>query len=123
MITLSIRQPWAWLIINGYKTVENRSWATKYRGPLQIHAGKAMACSTEELAELRQALLELDVDMPVNLPTGGIVGSVDLVDCVTTCADEDDASWHEPGMYGFILRNAKTQPFRAVAGRLGFFDA
>jgi hypothetical protein len=29
---LSVRQPWAWLIVNGYKDVENRSWTTHYRG-------------------------------------------------------------------------------------------
>ena len=36
---LSIRQPWAWLILNGYKDLENRTWRTDYRGPLLIHAG------------------------------------------------------------------------------------
>jgi hypothetical protein len=40
MRALSIRQPWAWLIVHGFKPVENRDWATDYRGPLAIHAGK-----------------------------------------------------------------------------------
>ena len=31
-IALSIRQPWAWLIVNGYKDIENRDWKTHYRG-------------------------------------------------------------------------------------------
>src|SRR5438045_8559495 len=39
MKALSIRQPWAWLIVNGHKPVENRSWSTKYTGKLLIHAG------------------------------------------------------------------------------------
>jgi ASCH domain len=38
---LTIRQPWAWAIIYGGKDVENRSWLTKHRGPLLIHAGSA----------------------------------------------------------------------------------
>jgi ASCH domain len=38
---LTVRQPWAWAIIHGGKDVENRSWRTKYRGPLLIHAGSA----------------------------------------------------------------------------------
>jgi hypothetical protein len=42
MKALSIRQPWAWLIVNGYKDIENRSWATKFRGPVLIHAAKGM---------------------------------------------------------------------------------
>jgi hypothetical protein len=40
---LSVRQPWAWCIAVGAKTVENRSRATAYRGPLAIQAGVAEA--------------------------------------------------------------------------------
>ncbi len=40
MKALSIRQPWAWLIANGYKDIENRSWRTNFRGEFLIHAGK-----------------------------------------------------------------------------------
>jgi hypothetical protein len=40
-VALSIRQPWAWLIVNGFKDLENRSWSTAFRGPVWIHAGKA----------------------------------------------------------------------------------
>lgn len=39
MRALTIRQPWATLIATGAKTIETRSWSTKYRGPLAIHAG------------------------------------------------------------------------------------
>jgi len=35
---LSLRQPWAWLVTNGSKDIENRSWHTNHRGPLLIHA-------------------------------------------------------------------------------------
>ena len=41
MKTLSIRPPWAWLIVHlpgPWKNVENRSWPTRYRGPLLIHS-------------------------------------------------------------------------------------
>ena len=41
MKALSLRQPWASLIIYGGKDIENRRWETKYRGPLLIHASKA----------------------------------------------------------------------------------
>ncbi len=40
MLALSIRQPWAYLIASGIKTIENRSWPTKHRGPFIIHASK-----------------------------------------------------------------------------------
>lgn len=38
MKVLTVREPWAWLIVMGLKDVENRSWDTKYRGPVLIHA-------------------------------------------------------------------------------------
>ena len=38
MKALSLRQPWASLIANGHKTIETRTWRTRYRGPLAIHA-------------------------------------------------------------------------------------
>lgn len=38
---LSVRQPWAWLLCEGLKNVENRNWRTNYRGELYIHAGKS----------------------------------------------------------------------------------
>ena len=37
---LSVRQPWAWLLCENLKDVENRNWKTNYRGTLYIHAGK-----------------------------------------------------------------------------------
>ena len=40
---LSVRQPWAWLLCEGLKDVENRNWRTNYRGELFIHAGKSFS--------------------------------------------------------------------------------
>jgi hypothetical protein len=40
MKSLSLTQPWATLVALGAKTIETRSWATRYRGPLAIHAAK-----------------------------------------------------------------------------------
>ncbi len=40
MMALSLWQPWAWLVAVGEKVCETRSWSTKYRGPIAIHAAK-----------------------------------------------------------------------------------
>ena len=40
MKALSIKQPWAWAIACGHKTIETRTWSTTYRGPLLIAASK-----------------------------------------------------------------------------------
>jgi hypothetical protein len=125
MKTLSIRQPWAWLIVNGTKTVENRSWSTSYRGPLAIHA----ALTIEEWA-VKNAIAEyerlgdpLDAQELIDIrTTGAIVGVVDVVDCTKTPTDENDVEWHSPGMWAFVLRNAWTIDPIPTKGRLGLFD-
>ena len=45
---ISIRQPWAWLIVNGYKDVENRVWFAKLRGRVLIHAGVSKSDTNPE---------------------------------------------------------------------------
>jgi|ERR1039458_8111645 hypothetical protein len=45
---ISIRQPWAWLIVNGYKDVENRIWAANVRGRVLIHAGASKSDTNPE---------------------------------------------------------------------------
>lgn len=64
---ISIKQPWASLIAWGYKTIEWRSWATNYRGPLLIHAS-----GHKYIAD--------DGNDSVELPTGAIIAQVDLID-------------------------------------------
>jgi ASCH domain len=61
MRTLSLRQPWAWLVVNGYKDIENRSWRTNHRGPLVIHASST---TTTLHADLRRVKDEHDIDRP-----------------------------------------------------------
>jgi hypothetical protein len=64
---LSVRQPWASLIVCGLKTVEIRTWSTSYRGPLYIHASK----SQDDMAMNR-----FQLEAP---PTGALLGTVELV--------------------------------------------
>jgi len=123
MKTLSNRQPWAWLIVQGIKTVENRSWATPYRGPLLIHASMRFALNAAEFAQLRkQVLKKYDIWISDDLPRGGIVGQVQLVDCVLSCHDKNDAFWHNRDDYAFVLRDARPLPFQPAKGRLHLFE-
>ncbi len=73
MKVLTIKQPWASLIILGYKRFEFRSWQTKYRGDLLIHAG---------LGVDKEAMTRLAKYLPEELPKGEIIGKVKLVDCI-----------------------------------------
>lgn len=77
MKVLSIKQPWASLIVSGYKKFEFRSWKTKYRGELYIHASKTI--ETKNLKNFES--LNLD------FPTGCIIGKVNLEDCIEVNAE------------------------------------
>ena len=116
MKAISIRRPWAWLIVHGYNDVENRTWSTKYRGPILIHAGKTL---DPYFDEIRQGVLAQGVAFPDarHIERGGVVGQVNLVDCVT----ESSSEWFD-GPYGFVLDDAQPLPFQPCKGRLGIFE-
>ena len=73
MKVLTIKQPWATLIMQKDKEYEFRSWKTQYRGDLLIHAGKGID---------KEALIRLKKYLPKELPLGKILGKVKLVDCI-----------------------------------------
>jgi hypothetical protein len=77
MKALSVCQPWAWAIIAGIKRIENRTWRTRYRGRLLIHASKSRRYLGRDYSDLLPGLPPLD-----QLHFGVIIGEVELVDCV-----------------------------------------
>lgn len=121
---ISIRQPWAWAIINAGKDVENRDWPTRFRGPVCIHAAKGMTrYEFDSFVGFARAMFRNgdwtgDLIPERNaLSRGGIVGVAEIVDCVETSA----SPWFF-GRYGFVIRNARPVEFIPVKGALGFFD-
>ncbi len=115
MKALSIRQPWADAIIWHGKDVENRTWWTRYRGPVLIHAAKVWG---KEEQRTLLVLVSEGVFLDTNEPLlGGIIGRAEIVDCVTAM----DSPWFS-GPYGFVLRNAEPLPFQPCRGALGFFS-
>ena len=81
MIAITIKQPWATLIALGEKRFETRSWQTKYRGQIAIHAGKQIdieACHDRDIAS---ALNKHGIVIIDDLPTGVVLAKVDLVNC------------------------------------------
>jgi hypothetical protein len=114
MKCISIKQPWAWLIVHGHKDIENRDWLTRYRGPVAIHAGKYVP-TPEELFYIKS---QFGIDVPrAQLQFGGIVGKSEIIDCV----EEHESRWFF-GAYGFVLRNSVPVDFIAYKGALGLFD-
>src|SRR5262249_38162945 len=76
-IGLSIRHPWAELILRGRQRIEVRTWATRHRGELWLHAG-----TTLDAGVLRTFGLKVDT-----LAVGALVGSCELYDCVEFTAE------------------------------------
>ena len=72
MKALTIKEPWATLIISGYKKYEFRSWKTNYRGKILIHAGKTLEKDVEKRFE--------EYNLKYNM--GYIIGEAELVDCI-----------------------------------------
>lgn len=130
MKALSIKQPWAWLIVHGFKPIENRTWATRYRGRFLIHASKTMTRGEYNgCCEFVNFRVEMSPAMTDKLfhswpqfeqmkaQCGGIVGAATITDCVT----KSESSWFV-GPVGFVIAGATPLPFQPCNGALGFFD-
>jgi hypothetical protein len=124
---LSLKQPWATLLVQGRKTIEVRSWRPTRRGRIYIHAARVPDERPEVWervpAELRAEARQFG---------GGIIGVGDLVDYrVYRNRDEfvrdqaqhlNDPSWFEPPcLYGFVFKNVEAVPFRKYPGQTRFF--
>ncbi|MGI6375172.1 MAG: ASCH domain-containing protein [Anaerolineae bacterium] len=116
MKAISIHQPWADLIVLGDKDIENRSWTTRHRGRVLIHAG--LTVERDAVADLQAWARENDWEYPDQPDTGCLLGFVTLADVVT----ESDSGWFN-GPFGWVLTEPhyfqEPVPYR---GRLGLFE-
>src|SRR5262249_52458255 len=104
---LTVKQPWAHLIVQGIKTIENRTWTTDYRGRLLIHAGRSFDGGASIQGE----------DWTDRLTFGAIIGHVELVDIVT-----EHSSPFFVGPFGWVLGNPKPIKPIPLRGKVGLFD-
>lgn len=99
MKAISIMQPWATLIVQGTKDIENRSRRMNYRGPLLIHASKNWSQNGYDFISGR---MDEYVSWKNHHVFGAIIGMVDMVDCV----DQSESKWFL-GPWGYVFENAK----------------
>lgn len=118
MKALTLRPHWAWFVVNGYKDIENRSWPTRMRGRIWIHASSSRVTRNEYDRFLTICRERRIKGFPAreDFQIGGIVGSAEVMDCVAK-----SRSYWFSGDYGFALRNARKTKFKPMNGRLGFF--
>jgi activating signal cointegrator 1 len=80
---LTVMQPWASLIVHGFKSYETRSWITTHRGPLLIHASRRFDAASRDLATQQPfagCLASASYRSPYDLPLGAIIGVVNVID-------------------------------------------
>ena len=97
MKAITLTQPWASLVAVGAKRIETRSWPTKYRGPIAIHAAKGFPADAKRFCEanivcdavgwprmgaVTQESLDESARLIKTLPRGMVVATATLVDCL-----------------------------------------
>lgn len=121
MKALTVRQPWAWLLIYGGKDIENRDWWCGYRGPLAIHAAKGMTVAEYEDARryVEHFNPALSIAMPQcgDLTRGAIIGTMRMRGWVRS----SDSQWFQ-GRYGFVLSDPVPMAPVFVKGALGLWE-
>jgi hypothetical protein len=127
---LSIRPAWAWMIIHlqapRWKDVENRSWTTKYRGPLLIHASQGLthdeyeeACALA-LSAGRADASQLPTFRDMDLIRGRLIGAVQLSNVAPP--GKVVSPWHDSDSYGWQLADRVAFSPRALAGKLSLYE-
>lgn len=133
MKTLSIQNPWPHLIGLGIKDIENRTWATKHRGRIYLHAsGKPWKWDDvcQYLTPERSMIFlknRFTPDWIRSLPTSAIIGEVDIVDCVINHPSVWADKTHQfelKTIYNWVLANPLLydQPILNVKGKLSLWE-
>jgi len=127
MKALSIRQPWASMKLDGPKRIENRMSRTWVRGWVLIHASLTFDATAEPwlIEQIKKHTAPLDlaalmtakvISRRPDLPRGGIIGAMHIVDCVQS---SDSPFWMGP--HGYVIDRIVKLPFYPCRGMLGFF--
>jgi hypothetical protein len=119
MKALSLKQPWAELVLQGKKKIEIRRWNTNFRGEFLIHASKISD---------KNAMKRFGFKIS-ELPLGYIVGKAKLIDVkqyLNNTEFQKDKNLHlatkEFGNYGFILKDVERIKPIKCNGNLNFWD-
>jgi len=148
MKAITLRQPWASLIAIGEKRIETRSWPTKYRGPLAVHAAKSitrasdLVCFEEPFRSVLQehgflidrTYSDKSPGVELRFPVGVVIATCEIINCIPITEQvayeirkEDSREYafgdYTPGRFAWILSNIKPlpEPIPAI-GRQGLWN-
>ena len=123
MKVITLKQPWATLVVLGIKKYEFRSWKTNYRGKILIHAGKSI--DRDAINRLKNLNLEY--------PTSKILGEVEIIDCLELNKKLNKKIIEEnPTIYGHkeertgyawvLINNKIIEDNKIIKGKLGIWN-
>jgi (5-formylfuran-3-yl)methyl phosphate synthase len=124
---ISLKQPWAALVVHGRKSIEIRRWSTRRLGRVLIHAARTPDPRPQAWAKVPAHLAE------AARLNGGIVGEAHLVECRQYTSRQsfvqeqalhlNEPSWFKPpALYGFVFTRPRPLPFVSRRGALYFFE-
>ena len=133
MKAITLWQPWATLIAIGAKKVETRSWPTRYRGEIAIHAAKRKPRPLEVAYILEECGLSCKfdgLDVLEDYPLGAIVATARLVDCklmddpliARQTPDELACGNWEQGRFAWCLEDIQPCEPYPIRGFQGLWD-
>ena len=144
MRALTLRQPWAWMVVFGGKRIENRVWNTHLRGEFLIHAGLGMTLQeynnamdfafgvfmderTFYLPDSETPFGQCQTPFPAfnDLQRGGIIGKATLVDVLPRLPMGNrgwNHDWRMEGQYGYVLKDVQALPFQKCSGARKFWE-
>lgn len=118
MLCISVRQPWAWYIVEGIKDCENRTWPTRIKGNVLIHASRTLTKADYD-ACLAIAFKAGHFNPPPfdSLKRGGVIGMVELYGCTRSF----NSPW-AAGPFIHLFRNSYPLPFEPSIGQTGYYE-
>lgn len=134
MKVLTIKEPFATLIAQGIKDVENRTWKTTFRGRIYIHTAQKPACKKlVEVLDWKQAFEYgykykekgfKEIQSTSQLTHGAIIGEVDIVDCVLNATSIWAGKSNNGEVWNWILANAVIydKPILHIKGKLSLWN-
>ncbi len=149
MKALSLTQPWATLVAIGAKRIETRSWPTKYRGPLAIHAAKGFPAWAKDMCGSHlvtgllgwpkcpnpptQEWIDDNSRRIKTLPLGQIIACCKVANCLDVnlierfvqpfTEQERRLGDYDPGRYGWLLEDiVPVEPPVFAKGALGLWE-
>lgn len=119
---ITLKPWWAWAVAHSTKRIENRSWSTKYRGPIAIHAGCARFTSAERLS-FAQRVEAAGCVLPdeAAIDRTAIVATAVLANCVRL-PPENLGAWGDAPSWHWLLEDVVALPAPIpVGGKLGIW--